>query len=142
MAIGVVAAVQQLCLDLDPEPEPWGRTRTGTVLLVGPTESARIRITRGFEEQGFQVLVARGVRDALDLVAEHDVSLVITGGGRSRRAGLSVLARLRGSDVPVVWLGCGDDDEAVILRKGASLFFRSPAPVEQLVTTALFATNG
>jgi len=145
--ISVATAVQSYCEEsesqADQGPFASPAASVGRVLFVGAHDRHRRPMALALLGQGFEIMRSSTATEALSLVKKEEVTLVITGGKGSKRAGKAVLRGLRASarsaHTPVIWLGAEGDDEEALLRQGVSLFLRAPFPVEQLVSAAMFA---
>jgi signal transduction histidine kinase len=100
-----------------PQPGPTLAAGAGgaeTVLLVDPNDLLRGLAAAFLRQNGFQVLVAAGERQAAEVFErEHDrVDLVVLEEGLARQAGAEVLARLRARKPGVLALVAGSPADA------------------------------
>jgi CheY-like chemotaxis protein len=74
------------------------------VLLIDDSRTAQATLGRGLEEAGFEVLVAGDAREALDVLAQRRVSVVLADYQLPGMTGLDLLAVLRGAypDAPLI----------------------------------------
>jgi CheY-like chemotaxis protein len=66
------------------------------VLLIDDSRTAQATLGRGLEEAGFEVLVAGDAREALDVLAQRRVAVVLADYQLPGMTGLDLLATLRG----------------------------------------------
>ncbi|MGQ0551612.1 MAG: HD domain-containing phosphohydrolase [Planctomycetota bacterium] len=115
----------------------WRSLERSAVLVVDDDPGVRTAVTRFIEQEGYPVISAGSVEEALALLLSHDILVVLSDitmpGGRS---GLDLLAEIRGQhpDVDVlIMTGNADVDSAVeALRRGAYDYLRKPFPFEAL----------
>jgi CheY-like chemotaxis protein len=81
-------------------------TTPALILLVDDNPHGILARKSVLEELGYQILTASSAEDALDLVKEHRVDLVVTDFKMQQMDGVGFIAELRkcGQDVPVILL--------------------------------------
>ena len=107
-------------------------TVTGTILVVDDEPLNRAILTRGLEREGHVVLSAADGEEALRVLADGGVDLVLLDVLMPGLDGLTVLERMKASaalvDIPVVMISSLDDGESVIrcIELGAEDFLPKP----------------
>lgn len=100
-------------------------------VLVVDDDPEQLRfLKRIVERAGFNVLAAESAVEALDLLANKEVDLIVSDYKMPEMDGFEFLQALRAmdnfwapGDVPVIMLtACGDDLEFVALERGADMF--------------------
>ena len=69
-----------------------------TVLAVDDEEAIRLTIKRGLESAGYQVLVASGGQEALELFSKHSIDVMLLDIRMPGVSGLDVLAKVMAED--------------------------------------------
>jgi PAS domain S-box-containing protein len=110
--------------------------RGETILVVEDAEGLRGAIRAGLTSVGYRVLTAADGREALDLVAEQDVDLVLTDVVMPRMGGEALLRRLR-RDYPALKLVAMtghvmDKDLRELHASGFSAALPKPFSIEEL----------
>jgi two-component system chemotaxis sensor kinase CheA len=92
--------------ELEPRSEPDETDPDRQLLLVEDTQVTRHQLCRTLEGAGWSVLTAADGEQALDVLEEHTVDVVVTDALVPRLDGLGLVRRIRGDprhrDVPVV----------------------------------------
>jgi CheY-like chemotaxis protein len=87
-------------------------------------------LKRIIERAGFRVIASQSATEALDVLGEKPVDLIVSDYKMPEMDGFEFLQALRGvdtdgsgGDIPVIMLtACGDDLEFVSLERGADMF--------------------
>ncbi len=113
----------------------------GTILIVDDEEMIRDLLTDMLAESGnYRILTSVNGKEALELIHQTEVDLVLTDLRMPVMGGMELLAELRKTkpDIPVVILtGYGRREDAIeALRLGASNFLMKPQEVEMIHTIA------
>lgn len=118
--------------DRDDEAiERRGLAPHGQSVLVVDDDPEQLRFLKKIiERAGFKVLVSQSATEALDVLGEKTVDLIVSDYKMPEMDGFEFLQALRGIDVeggavdiPVIMLtACGDDLEFVSLERGADMF--------------------
>ncbi|HYI57551.1 MAG TPA: response regulator [Microlunatus sp.] len=107
------------------------------VLVVDDDPSLVRTLEINLRARGYQVLIARDGRTALQAVADDEPDLVVLDLGLPDLDGVSVLRRVRAfTDLPVVVLSArrSSDDKVEALDLGADDYVTKPFGVEELIT--------
>jgi CheY-like chemotaxis protein len=104
--------------------------RKRSVLVVDDDADQLKFLKRIIERAGFSVVASQSATEALDLLGEKSVDIVVSDYKMPEMDGFEFLQAMRGSDVkvdgaeiPVIMLtACGDDLEFVALERGADMF--------------------
>jgi two-component system, cell cycle sensor histidine kinase and response regulator CckA len=121
--------------------------RPATVLVVDDEDIIRALMKRTLEEAGYEVLLARNGREALDSLTRHrgSVDLVLSDLVMPVMGGRELANRLRSDypELPVVWMSGHPKDSAPASaeRAGAGLFLQKPIAPEVLVETVARALD-
>jgi len=100
-------------------------------VLVVDDDPEQLRfLKRIIERGGFKVIASESATEALDVLGERPVDIVVSDYKMPEMDGFEFLQALRsidvgggGSDIPVIMLtACGDDLEFVALERGADMF--------------------
>lgn len=112
----------------------------GEVLLVVDDEAPnRDMLSRRLRREGFEVLVAQGGREALDLLASNPVDLVLLDLMMPEMSGTSTLQELRrrpsGGSVPVIMVSAAGDSPHIVeaLNLGADDYVTKPVNMPVLL---------
>ena len=107
------------------------------ILLVDDEEAILRSLGEVFRDLGYEVLTALDGSEALRLVSEQAVELVISDVKMPHMDGIELLSRLQTQtpDLPVILItGHGDEDTAIsALQKGARDYLRKPIRVKALL---------
>lgn len=120
-----------------PGPEPIGAPpvppgESGSVLVVEDDPINREILERHLTRQGYQVLLARGGRQALDMLAAARVDVVLLDLVMPEMDGYETLGRLKTdpelSEIPVIVLSALEDLESVVrcIEIGAEDYIQKP----------------
>lgn len=116
-----------------------------TVLIVDDEKVIREGYSRVLQAEGFRVLTASDGREALQLMAVEDVSVMLCDFKMPVMGALEVLEETTAKypDVPVIVItGYGTVDKIVeCMRKGAYYFIGKPIRAEHLVELTRKAIN-
>ncbi len=116
-----------------------------TVLIVDDEKVIREGYSRVLQAEGFRVLTASNGREALQLMATEDVSVMLCDFKMPVMGALEVLEETTAKypDVPVIVItGYGTVDKIVeCMRKGAYYFIGKPIRAEHLVELTRKAIN-
>jgi PAS domain S-box-containing protein len=127
--------------DAEPSPVLEDEVRPATVLVVDDEDIIRALMKRTLEEAGYEVLLARNGREALDSLARHrgEVDLVLSDLVMPVMGGRELANRLRAeyAGLPAVWMSGHPKDAAPVSSDAASagLFLQKPIAPEILVET-------
>jgi DNA-binding response OmpR family regulator len=116
-----------------------GSDKKPVLLVVDDDELAAKAVTRVLEKRGFTVLTAHGGRQALALLREHSVDVLVLDVMMPEMNGLEVCRELRKdarhSDLPVILLtGCDDfETRAAGMKLGVSEFLCKPFAHHELL---------
>ena len=126
----------------DAPPAPAvEQARPATVLVVDDEEIIRSLMKRTLEEAGYEVLLARNGREALDSLARHRgaVDLVLSDLVMPIMGGRELANRLAAeyAGLPVVWMSGHPKDMAPVssAARGGGLFLQKPLAPDVLVET-------
>jgi len=127
--------------DAEPSRAPDEGARPATVLVVDDEDIIRALMKRALEEAGYEVLLARNGREALDSLARHRgaVDLVLSDLVMPVMGGRELANRLRADypGLPVVWMSGHPKDAVPVSSDAASagLFLQKPIAQDMLVET-------
>ena len=114
------------------------QTRPATVLVVDDEDIIRSLMKRTLEEAGYEVLLARNGREALDSLARHRgaVDLVLSDLVMPVMGGRELANRLAAEHpgLPVVWVS-GHPKDMAPTDRGSGLFLQKPLSPDVLVET-------
>ncbi|MFN4897012.1 MAG: PleD family two-component system response regulator [Pseudomonadota bacterium] len=104
--------------------------RSQSVLVVDDDAEQLKFLKRIIERAGFRVIASQSATEALDVLGEKPVDLIVSDYKMPEMDGFEFLQALRGvdtdgsgGDIPVIMLtACGDDLEFVSLERGADMF--------------------
>ena len=112
-----------------------------TILLVDDTEAIRDYISIFLETKGFQVITAKNGKEALHLLSQHQIDLVLLDYIMPEMSGIEALSEMRTHyhfiELPIIMItGIRDDDNDIVraLQAGANDFVVKP--LETNVTLA------
>ena len=109
--------------------------KSPTILVVDDDREIVRAIAINLEREGYSVLCAYDGTEALELIAENDVKLIILDIMMPRLDGLSVLMKMReGNNIPVILLSAKseDTDKILGLSIGADDYVTKPFNSEEL----------
>lgn len=110
-----------------------------TVLVIDDDDGMRDLLKTDLELRGYEVLCAVSANDALNVISEHNVEMVITDIRMPGQSGLQLCQQLKESrpDLPVVVMTAfGDMDTAIAaIRSGAYDFINKPVELELVAMT-------
>lgn len=120
-----------------PSPEPAGAApvpagESGSVLIIEDDPMNRDILERHLTRQGYQVLQAKGGRQALEMLAAARVDVVLLDLLMPEMDGYEILGRLKSdaelSEIPVIVLSAIDDLESVVrcIEIGAEDYIQKP----------------
>jgi two-component system nitrogen regulation response regulator NtrX len=109
------------------------------ILIVDDEESIRFSLKGGLEDEGYNTLLAESGEQALKIVENNDVDLILLDIWMPGKDGLQVLEELKnnGSSIPVIIMtGHGSIDTAVrATRLGALDFIEKPLDLNKIIIT-------
>lgn len=115
-----------------PEESPIRKAHTiaHSVLVVDDDPEQLKFLKRIVERAGFTVIASDSAAEALDLLSQKDVDIIVSDYKMPEMDGFEFLQALRSmdkdfsaGDIPVIMLtACGDDLEFVALERGADMF--------------------
>jgi CheY-like chemotaxis protein len=124
----------------DPEDKPARgvNPKNHSVLVVDDDPEQLRFLKRIIERAGFKVVASESATEALDVLSDKQVDIIVSDYKMPEMDGFEFLQALRGldkdflgGDIPVIMLtACGDDLEFVALERGADMFcekFRAEA---------------
>lgn len=106
------------------------------VLIVDDEPQIRRFLDIGYRAQGYRVALAANASEALAVLAEGDIDLVVLDLGLPDRDGSDLLRELRGwSDVPVIVLTArfAEEQKVALLDAGANDYVTKPFGVKELL---------
>src|SRR5512137_2788116 len=104
----------------------------GTILVVDDTELNRIMLSNWLKEQGHQVILAKSGRQALELVCDADVDLILLDILMPEMDGYQVLERLKADaqlrQLPVIVISAVDELDSIVkcIELGAEDYLFKP----------------
>ena len=108
-----------------------------TVLIVDDEKNYPHILSAVLEEEGFEALAAHSGQEALDILEDADVDLVLTDMKMPAMGGMELLERIKAKelDIPVIMMTAhGTVDKAVeAMQKGAYTYILKPFDNERLV---------
>jgi CheY-like chemotaxis protein len=101
-----------------------------SVLVVDDDPEQLKFLKKIVERAGFKVIASESATEALDVISEKDVDIIVSDYKMPEMDGFEFLQALRSmgqdfaaGDIPVIMLtACGDDLEFVALERGADMF--------------------
>jgi len=114
------------------------QTRQAGVLVVDDDDHVRRLCARSLKTHGYNVMEARGGREAIDLVAQHagDIDVVVTDIVMPDLDGIELVLRLRASHPELAVILMSGYAPAELLRRGALgdtlPLLRKPFVIDQL----------
>jgi class 3 adenylate cyclase len=105
---------------------------TGSILVVDDNRLNRLMLARGLEQQGHQVSFAENGRQALAMLSDHPVDLILLDIEMPEMNGYEVLAQLtadsRWRDLPVIMISAVDEIDSVVkcIEMGAEDYLTKP----------------
>ncbi|MDI1253163.1 response regulator transcription factor [Thermomonas sp.] len=106
------------------------------VLIVDDEPQIRRFLDIGYRAQGYRVALAANASEALAVLAQGDIDLVVLDLGLPDRDGSDLLRELRGwSDVPVIVLTArfAEEQKVALLDAGANDYVTKPFGVKELL---------
>ena len=120
-------------------------TEDNRLLVVDDDDGVRRVVAAILEDEGYEVLTAREAAEALAVLADNSVALVVSDVKMPGRDGLWLLRQIRPSyeDTAVILLtGFGEIDSAVqALKEGAADYLRKPVRVNELSAAVVKALD-
>ncbi len=111
-----------------------------TILIVDDEKNYTLVLAAVLEDAGFETLTANSAADALEIIAESDVDLVLTDMKMPAMDGIDLLERIKmeDSELPVIMMTAhGTVEKAVeAMQKGAYNYILKPFDNERLVLYA------
>ena len=108
-----------------------------TVLIVDDQKNYPLILGAILEEEGFETFTANSGRDALEILANTDIDLVLTDMKMPSMDGIELLERIKdkNQDLPVIMMTAhGTVDKAVeAMQKGAYSYILKPFDNDQLI---------
>ncbi|MBU1161642.1 MAG: response regulator, partial [Proteobacteria bacterium] len=108
-----------------------------TVLIVDDEKNYPLILSAILEEEGFETFTANSGREALEILANTDIDLVLTDMKMPSMDGIELLERIKDKDqdLPVIMMTAyGTVDKAVeAMQKGAYSYILKPFDNEQLI---------
>ncbi|MDH4231728.1 MAG: sigma-54 dependent transcriptional regulator [Nitrospirota bacterium] len=106
-------------------------------LIVDDDRNIRTVLKGMLEESGFSVMTSQNVEEALPIIVEQDLDLVITDLKMPGKSGMDLLAECRGLKpaVPVIMVTAFGDVEAAVsaIKRGAYDFITKPFDEDELL---------
>jgi two-component system NtrC family response regulator len=116
-----------------------------TILIVDDEKNYTLILAAVLEDEGFETLTANSGQEALDILSESDVDLVLTDMKMPSMDGIDLLERIKkeDSDLPVIMMTAhGTVEKAVeAMQKGAYNYILKPFDNERLVLYASKAVS-
>ena len=115
------------------------------ILVVDDDPAQQTLFARFFKRHKFRVFTASDALQAIYILGNEPVDLVLTDLRMPHLDGTKLVARIRElpqhQETPVIVIsGCADDPEVErAMRMGASLFLEKPVVLDQLLNLARFA---
>lgn len=107
-----------------------------TILVIEDDPAVRRLLRTLLEDQGYRVLEASSVRDALDKLSKNDIALITLDLGLGRDNGLDLVQTIRAkTQIPIIIVsGKGDDvDKIVGLEIGADDYIAKPFNAREVI---------
>jgi CheY-like chemotaxis protein len=116
--------------ETDDKPAPGIKPCHHSVLVVDDDPEQLKFLKRIIERAGFKVLASESASEALDVLSDKQVDIIVSDYKMPEMDGFEFLQALRSldkdfsaGDIPVIMLtACGDDLEFVSLERGADMF--------------------
>jgi len=116
-----------------------------TILIVDDEKNYTLILAAVLEDEGFETLTANSGQEALDILSESDVDLVLTDMKMPSMDGIDLLERIKkeDADLPVIMMTAhGTVEKAVeAMQKGAYNYILKPFDNERLVLYASKAVS-
>jgi len=118
--------------------EQWMATKN--ILIVDDSRATRSMAVFSLRNQGFRILEADGAREALDLMQQETVDMVITDLRMPDIDGVGLTRQIRSldgqHDLPIIMVSGFDNDESrdLALEAGVSSFIAKPFKPQQLLS--------
>lgn len=115
--------------------------RPYTVMLAEDDDTQRILLQNVFEEEGFKVLPAPSVEDALHVLANSSPDLIISDVKMRELDGFMFFDRIHNiaklQDIPFIFLTAHSDAQSVGRAKqmGAAAYMTKPCDIDELLRT-------
>ena len=107
------------------------------LMLVDDDSGIRSTLKLVFEDEGYEVYNAESGSEALELIAENPVDVVVSDMHMPDGDGLYLLDRVRGTDCEIsgfiLMSGFDDVSPEEARARGADRFFHKPCKVEELL---------
>jgi CheY-like chemotaxis protein len=114
------------------------------VLLIDDSRTSQATFGRGLEEAGYEVLLAGDAREALDVLAQRRVAVVLADYQLPGMTGLDLLATLRGAypDAPLILYSASMTPELAAQARdfGVTALLEKPVSPDRLVEVVRAAT--
>ena len=108
-----------------------------SLLVVDDEAGIREGLAYEFEDEGFEVFLAQGGYEALDIIRKNDIDFVISDMRMPEGDGVYLLDKLSEEfpGKPMVFLISGYSDicEEVVVKKGAHALYSKPQDFEKLL---------
>lgn len=149
--MGVIVTVLPACPRVDPALESsFSRCILAIRILnvedYAPSRYVRTRLLR---EAGFEVTEAASLTDAMDVLQQQPVSLVMLDMNLPDGTGAELCRRIRKSpdlsQLPVLMISAtarGELDRLDGVRSGANMYLTEPVPPAQLLSSIEYLLNG
>ena len=116
-----------------------------TILIVDDEKSMREFLKILLAKEGYEVLAAADGEQALDMLAENSIDLVITDIRMPGISGLELLAKIKDEDedIPVIMITAfaSPNDAVQAMKNGAYDYISKPFNVDEIKTVIYTATN-
>lgn len=132
---GIPDVVSGLLKTMSPAVRATRAAETGRILVVDDNESNRLLLARRLGQQGHEVVQTHSGREALALLAEREVDLILLDVLMPEMNGLEVLTRLKADArlhaVPVIMISGLNETETVLkcIELGADDYLPKPCDV-------------
>jgi CheY-like chemotaxis protein len=114
------------------------------VLLIDDSRTVQATLGRGLEEAGFEVLIAGSAMEALDVLAQRRVAVVLADYQLPGMTGLDLLATLRGAypEAPLILYSASMTPELAAQARdfGVAALLEKPVSPERIVEVVRAAT--
>lgn len=109
------------------------------ILVVDDEEKLRDIIVEDLQFEGYQVVSASGLHEAMDYVSKGDIDLVLSDIRMQDGSGMSLLKNIKDRDqnhpVVVFMSGFADISEDEAIKKGVKSLLHKPIKYETLIST-------